>query len=203
MRLPLLLNSLGYAQLERFEEEDLGKYAFIARVATDFNEFGLSAKQYDRLREADILSFGRQRYSLDIEARTKVDREFLRTVYEVLDDKQAHRLDQIIFQRWMNRDNIGTALLAFAPGEVKGMDSKLGELQKRVDRQLTEALDSLPNEPRSRFRPTITQPQSLVEFLAWRWREQTVFLTEELGEERVQQLIGKPVTLAYQFRDGR
>lgn len=190
--LVLVLSSIGFGQdaqapIERFEEADLPKWATISRVATDFEEFKLSSDQYDALKANESEHFGR--YSHRQKAAYK---DYLDEVYDVLNEKQIVRLHQIMFQRWMNVDDIRTGVLAFAPKEIDGLDAKATKLEEEIKQRLDDTIADLPDELKSTQKP-------LVEFLAWRWKKQTEWLRSELGPVRVKELIGKPVPLSYQF----
>ena len=185
----LMCSSLVFGQRERFKEEDLGRYAMISKIATDFEEFGLSSDQLDALKINEA-RLGDKLYSFNGE-ETPVA-EYLDKIYEVLDDKQEARLHEIMFQRWMNRDDLVTAINTFAPGEVQDLEKKAEPLQKEIAERLKDTISKLPEEQREHAEP-------LREFLRWRWGKQTKWLTSELGDERSKELIGKPIALGYQF----
>ena len=123
----LVCSSFALAQRERFREEDLNKWALLSRIATDFAEFGLTSNQLDELKINDI-RLRNKIYSF--RGQPSLAAEFLDKVYEVLNDEQEARLHQIMFQRWMNRDDLGTPLKAFAPGEVQHVGAKLKTLKQ-------------------------------------------------------------------------
>ena len=190
--LVLVVASLAHAQFERFAElQELGKWAAIARVATDFEEFKLTSDQYDKLKINEAEN-GNRIYSFGRGAVGDSPEKFLTTVYEVFNDEQETRLHQIMFQRWMNRDDLRTALIAFADDEVKDLDAKVKTLKTEIKQRREEVIAALPEKQKD-------HPKPLGEFLKWRWGQQTTWLKKELGNERVQELIGKPVTHSYQF----
>ena len=181
--------SPAHAQRERFREEDLGRWASISRIATDFEEFELTADQLDELKLNEIrLSRKLHRFNGEPGSAS----EYLDNVYKVLNDEQEARLHQIMFQRWMNRDDLVTALGTFAPGEISGLEQKAKKLQKKIAERLEKTIADLPKNQRDQADP-------LREFLRWRWEQQTQWLKSELGADRIQQLVGKPVELGYQF----
>jgi len=126
------------------------------------------------------------------EAQAASEKKFLSTVYEVLDDRQQKRLHEIMFQRWMNRDDMAKGLNAFAPNEVEDLSSKVSQLQAKIEKRREDTILELPVEQREYEKP-------LADFLAWRWERQIEWLEKELGRDRTQELVGEPITLAYNF----
>ena len=186
----LVLVSNGFAQLERFDEADIGKYAMMARDASNYKEFGLSATQLDRLLKNEAVNNTMSRFSL----RNDKDapQRFLQEVYDVLDEKQETRLHQIMFQRWMNRDDIAKGIQTFAPGSIEDLDTKSKKLEAEIAKRKKQTIANLPEGNQA-------QTPKLIDFLAWRWKKQTQWLEEQLGSEKTKQLIGNPVSMGYTF----
>lgn len=89
------------SQVRRFAEHDLRTWASHAQVGHEYDQLKLTSKQVDQLFE-NRLSW---MHFPGVEGRR--DRAFLRGVYDVLDDSQDKRLDQILFQKWMNQGAAG------------------------------------------------------------------------------------------------
>lgn len=171
------------------ELQDLGKWAMIARAVTDFEEFDLTADQFDQL-QASAGEFTQQ-----ISHRRSsflIAKSHLNGVYEVLTEEQESRLHQVMFQRWMGRDDMKTALMAFAPNEVDQLDRKVAELESKVRDELSKTISDLPDRISNQY-------ELLAQFLKWRFKEQMGWLEKELGKERTKQLVGDPVFVGYKF----
>lgn len=190
----LLVTSVAAAQDGRFKYGDECKWATICKVTTDFEQFDLTSNQLDRLLENEILH-GRKLHHFNgkgVEEARKHARAYLSTVYEVLDERQQARLHEVMFQVWMNLDDLVTPLLTFEPNEVKGLKAKSAKLTQQISARLKETIRGLPKEQREHQEP-------LREFLVWRWKLQREWLEGELGKERTHELLGEPTSISYQF----
>ena len=200
-----LLPATLLGQLERFEEKDLGKLATIANTITSIEGFDLTADQWDQLSRASARFNHLSRYGIRTGMRaTENDyRSFLQTTYDILDEKQEVRLHQVFLQRFMNRDDLKTPLVAFAPDEITDLGRKLSELQKHIDAKLKETISKLPEiDIHNRDQTKVGHARKELEnFLDWRWKLQTRWLRDELGEDRAVELLGEPILLGYVVLD--
>lgn len=186
----LVFASTGVAQLERFDEKDIPKWALMAHDASNHNEFDLTAAQLDRLLKNEIVNSDiRMRFGPLPKDAPAV---FLKEVYEVLGDEQEKRLHQIMFQRWMNRDDMKRGIQAFIPGQAKRLATKVDQLETEIESEMKRVIAALPELRED-------QTAKLIEFLAWRWEKQTQLLSAELGIEQAEQLIGDAVPQGYTF----
>lgn len=190
----LLLASIASGQADRFEHGDVVAWARISQVSTDFEEFDLTSDQLDQLLENNVRHVRRiYRNNVDgSEDAREHARAYLNKIYEVFDERQQARLHQIMFQQWLNHDDVITALLTFAPNEVSDLKSKAEKLQEQVSGRLNEVIGELPEDRHEHFRP-------LGDFLVWRFESQRKWLESELGKKRVEELIGEPIAIGYRF----
>ena len=119
----VLFCSITQGQVEEVQGPDVMKWAMIARNATNHAEFGLTAKQYHGIKVADIefqnsvIAAGER--GLSPQEREEKCKAYLSRVTDTLAPEQQQRLRQVMFQIWMNRDNLAVPLETFAPEAIE------------------------------------------------------------------------------------
>ena len=196
-----------YAQVNKFQPEDLGKLIVIAASWQQIEGFDWTPEQYDTLARTTVdyrqltgpASFRARRRRPTEEER----RQLLDTIYKVANEEQIKRLHQTFFQRLMNYGQMEIPLQAFAPDAIQERDKKLQRLNAEIAEKLKEVTNNLPevnpNMGLGRDGHYQVAHDKLVEFLDWRWKKQIGWLREELGEEMTDELIGEPILLSYSF----
>ena len=202
-----LLPANLYAQVSKFQPDDLGKLIVIAASWQQIEGFDWTPEQYDALARKTVdyrqltgptsLVARRERPSEDER------RQLLDAIYEVANEKQIQRLHQVFFQRLMNYGQMEIPLQAFVPGAIQDRDEKLKQLNIEIAERLKKVTSDLPQvNPHSslgRGSNFEAAQHKLAAFLDWRWKKQIGWLRAELGEEKTNELIGEPILLGYSF----
>jgi|GEM_PF-3107958 len=115
---------------------------------------------------------------------TEQYREELAMVYDILDDRQDKKFDQIMVQKRMAQNDLGPAIRSLASDvRIENLDEKLAELKKEINAQKKAMGVTDRAKDRDKVLP----------FQKKKWQLQIAWLNKHLGEAKTKDLVGAPV----------